>query len=96
MCSVIQWCLTLSDGMDYSLPGSSVHRISQARILEWVAISFSRGSSQPKIEPTSFVSPALATRFFTTKATLEAQLKISLYIKKEDPAIFNNMNVSSF
>ena len=33
--------------MDYSLPGSSVHGISQARILEWVAISFSRGSSQP-------------------------------------------------
>ena len=33
--------------MDYSLPGSSGHGISQARILEWVAISFSRGSSQP-------------------------------------------------
>ena len=96
VCSVIQWCLTLSDHMDCSLPGSSVHGISQARILEWVAISFSRGSSRPRIEPTSFVSPALATRFFTTKATLEAQLKLSLYIKKEDPAILNNMNVSSF
>ena len=34
--------------MDYSLPGSSVHGIFQARILEWVAISFSRGSSQPR------------------------------------------------
>ena len=34
--------------MDCSLPSSSVHRISQARILEWVAISFSRGSSQPR------------------------------------------------
>ena len=34
--------------MDYSLPGSFVHRISQARILEWVAISFSKGSSQPR------------------------------------------------
>ena len=34
--------------MDYSLPGSSVHEILQARILEWVAISFSRGSSQPR------------------------------------------------
>ena len=53
-----QWCLTLSDHMDYSPPGSTVHRISQARILEWVAISFSRGSSRPKIEPTSLVSPA--------------------------------------
>ena len=34
--------------MDCSLPGSSVHDISQARILEWVAIPFSRGSSQPR------------------------------------------------
>ena len=34
--------------MDYSLPGSSVHGILQARILEWVAISFSRGSSWPR------------------------------------------------
>ena len=43
---VAQSRLTLSDPMDYSPPGSSVHEISQARILEWVAISFSRGSSQ--------------------------------------------------
>ena len=48
--------------MDCSPPGSSVHGISQARILEWVAISFSRGSSQPGIEP---VSAALADGFFT-------------------------------
>ena len=40
-----QLCPTLCDPMDCSLPGSSVHRILQARILEWVAISFSRGSS---------------------------------------------------
>ena len=39
-------CLTLCDPMDYSLPGSSVHGIAQARILEWAAISSSRGSSQ--------------------------------------------------
>ena len=44
---VAQLCLTLCDPMDCSLPGSSVHEIFQARILEWVAISFSRGSSQP-------------------------------------------------
>ena len=41
-------CLTLCDPIDYSPSGFSVHRISQARILEWVAISFSRGSSQSK------------------------------------------------
>ena len=39
---------TLCDPMDCSLPGASVHGIFQARILEWVAISFSRGSSQPR------------------------------------------------
>ena len=41
-----QSCLTLCDPKDCSLPGSSVHGILQARILEWVAISFSGGSSQ--------------------------------------------------
>ena len=40
--------LTLCDPMDCSLPGSSVHGIFQARILEWIAISFSRGSSSPR------------------------------------------------
>ena len=44
---IAQLCLTLSDPMDYSLPGSSVHGILQARRLEWRAISYSRGSSQP-------------------------------------------------
>ena len=45
---VTQSCLTLWDPMDCSLPGSSVHGIFQARVLEWVAISFSRGSSWPR------------------------------------------------
>ena len=47
-CLVIQSCLTICDPIDYSPPGSSVPDISLARILEWVAISFSRGSSQPR------------------------------------------------
>ena len=46
---VAQSCLTLYDPMDCSLPGSSVHGILQARVLEWVAISFSRGSSWPRV-----------------------------------------------
>ena len=45
---VAQPCATLCDPMDYSLPGSSVHGIFQAGVLEWVAISFSKGSSQPR------------------------------------------------
>ena len=45
--------IRLCDPMDCSQPGSSVHGVSQARILEWVAISFSRGSPNPGIEPRS-------------------------------------------
>ena len=43
-----RFCLTLCDPMDGSLPGCSVHGILQARMLEWVAIPFSRASSQPR------------------------------------------------
>ena len=45
---VAQSCLTLCNPMDYSLQGSSVHGIFQARVLVWVAISFPRGFSQPR------------------------------------------------
>ena len=45
---VAQSCPTLCDPMDCILPGSSVHGIFQAIVLEWIAISFSRGSSQPR------------------------------------------------
>ena len=44
---VVQSCLTLCDPMDCSLSGSSIHGIFQARVLEWVVISFSKGSSWP-------------------------------------------------
>ena len=64
VCSVVKSYPTLCDPMDCSLPGSSVYGISQARILEWVAISSSRESSQSRAE---LMSPALAGGFFTTK-----------------------------
>ena len=47
-CLVAQLFLTLCDPMNYSPPGSSVHEILQARILEWVAMPSSKGSSQPR------------------------------------------------
>ena len=63
----------LCDPMDCSPTGSSVHRIFQARILEWVTISFSRGSSPPRDQPwVSYIS-CIAGGFFTTRATWEAQ-----------------------
>ena len=58
---VAQLCLTLCNPMDYSPPGSSVHEIFQPRTLEWDAISFSRGSSQPRDQ--TWVS-CIAGRFF--------------------------------
>ena len=61
-------CPTLCDPMDYSLPGSSVHWIFQARILEWVAISFPGGSSQPRDR--TRVS-CIVGRWFTIWATRE-------------------------
>ena len=48
VCSVAKLCLTLCNPVDCHPPGSSVHGIFQARILEWVAISSSRGSSGPR------------------------------------------------
>ena len=57
--------------MDCSLTGCSVHGIFQARILEWVAMPSFKGSSWPRIEPTSLMSPTLAGGFFTTSTTWE-------------------------
>ena len=78
---VAQSCLTLSNPMDCSLPGSSIHGIFQARVLEWVAMPSSRGPSDPGIKPQS---PALAGRFFTTSATWEA-LKIKYLLVNNSP-----------
>ena len=65
-CSVVP---TVCDPMDYSLPGSSVHGILQARILKWVAISFFRGSSQ--LRDRTWAS-CIGGRFFTDQATGKA------------------------
>ena len=66
---VTKSCPTLCDPMDSNLPGSAVHGIFQARILEWAAISVSRGSSQPRDR--TRVS-CIADRHFTVWATKQA------------------------
>ena len=63
---IAQLCLTLCDPRDCSPPGFSVHGILQARILEWTAIPFSRGTSQHKYQ--TLVS-YLVGRFFTILTT---------------------------
>ena len=74
MNEVAQSCLTLCDPMDHSLPGSCVQGIYQARILEWVAISFPRGSSPPRNR--TQVSH-IAGRRFTIWASREGLMRIS-------------------
>ena len=73
MCAkLLQLCLTLFDTMDYSLLGSPAHGILQLRILEWVAIPSSRGSSHLGIEPVSLMLPVFTGKFFTTSITWDA------------------------
>ena len=74
---VAQLCPTLCDPMDSSLPGSSVHGILQARILEWVAIPFSRESSWPR--DWTRVSRA-SGRFFTVWVAREVQWHMLLLL----------------
>ena len=69
VCSVTHSCPTLCDPMDWSPPGSSVHGIFQARILQWVAIPFSRGYSWPR---NRILISCIAGWFFTIWAIWEA------------------------
>ena len=83
---VTQSCMTLCDPMDCSLPGSSVHGIDQARILEWVAISFSRRSSWSR--DWTLVSHIVG-RCFTVWAT-----RIDVYSLKKLPLVSVSMHKS--
>ena len=74
---VAQPCLTICDPMDCSLPGSSVHGIFQARVLEWIAISFSSGSSRPRDR--TQVSH-IVDRCFTVWATREVLYESKMYL----------------
>ena len=89
---VIQLCLTLYDPMDCSLPGSSVHGILQARILEWVAISFTRVSSQPRAQ--TWVSHIVGRFFYTpikVKKIIPSKTK-AVCLRKQDDYICGAKN----
>ena len=87
VCLVTQLCQTLCDPMDCSPPGSSVHGTSQARILEWVAISFSRGSLCPRDQ---IQVSWIAGVFFNIWATREALLWFYLFLI---PQIYINIMI---
>ena len=94
-CSVIQSCLTLCDPLDYSLPGSSVHGISQARY--WSRLSFPTSGDLPNlgIEPNVGV---LAGRFFITESfsfTTEFSAVQFSSVTQSCPTLCNPMNRST-
>ena len=88
-CKVAQSCPALCNPIDCSLPGSSIHGIFQARVLEWVAISFSRGCSQPRYQ--TWVS-CIAGKFYTVRVTREVSplsiLLLEFCCKKLSPSIW--------
>ena len=84
-CAHAQLCPTLCDPMDCSPPGSSVHGIFQVIIPEWVAISFSRGSSRSRDQPSSPVSPGLGRQILCHCATWEAHFLHGVAKNKKNP-----------
>ena len=76
VCSASQSSQSLCNPVDCGPPGSSVHGVFPARLLEWVAVSHSRWPLDPGIEPGSLASPALAGGFFTTVPPGKLRIKI--------------------
>ena len=89
VCSVVQLCLTLEKPMDYSLLGSSVHGISQARVLEGIVISFSRGSSWLRDQTCVSCLSCIGTWIFYHWSTWEAHMIHKLCLSK---AVKKNYN----
>ena len=85
---LLQLCPTLCSPMDYSLPGSSVHGIFQARVLEWIAISFSRGSSRPRDRTRVSL---IVDRCFTIWATREGNLHLPWWFSAKDDFTAGNV-----
>ena len=77
--NLLQSCLTLCHHMNRSLPSSSVHRILQVRIVEWVTMPSSRRSSLPRDETYISKSPALTSRFSTTIITWKAYYRFQIF-----------------
>ena len=85
---VVQSCPTLCDPMDCSLPASSIHGIFQARVLEWVAISFSRGLPDPGLKPRS---PTLQAAALPSEPLGKLQSQIPVLIKRNQSSLEERM-----
>ena len=101
---VTQSRTTLRHPMDYSLPGSCLHKISQARILEWVAIPFSRGPSRPRDGTRVSCASSMGRWNLYHHATWEARLRAQhstnystiLYNRNQNLFILHNWNFLPF
>ena len=91
----LQSCLTLCDPMDCSQPDSSVFRILQVRILEWVAIWYTRGSSQPKDRTHVSCVSCIGRQILYHCPTWEALLKWEI-LKAGDSAVIRNGRKQEF
>ena len=80
MCAKSLRCLTLYDPMHCSPPRSPLHGILQARILEWIAMPPPGDLPDPRIEPASLRSPALAGVLFITSATWESHIYVCVCV----------------
>ena len=83
---VAQSCPTLCDPMDCSLPGFSIHGIFQARVLEWVALSFTRGSSLPRdrtqVSVLCYVTSVVSD--FATSRTVARQVPLCMGFSRQE------------
>ena len=96
LCSGAQFCPTLWDPMNYSPPGFSVHGILQARILEWVTMPSSRGSSQPRDQMCNSCVSCIGRQIIHDCANLELTLELSFTLHDTNsPCIAENMPTSS-
>ena len=84
----LQSCPTLCDPMDCSPPGSSVHGILQVRILEWVAMPSSRGSSQPRDRTYISYISCIAGRFFTAEPPGKPTASLFMWKKRKESGFF--------
>ena len=95
-CLVAQSCATRCNPMDWGPQGSSVHGIFQSRVLEWVAISSSRGFSWPRDQTHVSCISALAGEFFTTeppgKPNSISERKVKLLVARSSPTFCNPMD----
>ena len=95
VCSISELCLTVCSPSDYGPPGSSAHGIFQAGILEWVSISYSRGSSQPRDQTHISCVSCIGRRILYPLCLLESIVHGFPVVVQSPPALCRTMHYST-